>query len=397
MSILSRRSALTSLFGGLAGCTLPTSPTSTDIEVKSDDLRLSTPLSVLDFGADRTGATSSHGAFTKALEYLRDNRGGALYVPRGRYKFTTGIPLMNLDNLAGGIKIYGDGAATEILPSNMAGQILFWIGNSASRVTFEDLTFLGNQVASTTDIGCLIYASYCHGGLEVNRCTFAGLKCNLSGLVYPNVSDLVMRGCHFGGNSALYANVYGYEWRNVLIEDCRFIDFYQIYGENHQKTHAGNNYWIWMDRPNSNIQTQTAAEHGTLILRNLRLDEGASPQIRIDPVGGNRIERVLIEDVNINVSPMTNGWGGILVKNTDRVEIKRTRCSYAIGYTDRVAVRIENCDVVELENVRAVGGAQVIMADAATQYLHLKDCIYGSLQSQAQVTQLTNKGCSRFL
>lgn len=367
---------------GVAGCAVQADPAKPEISEHSDELRQSIPLSVLDFGADRSGGTSSHRAFSLALEYLRDNRGGVLYVPRGTYKFTAPLTFLNLNTYTGGIRIVGDGDGTEILPS-VPGVPLFQFHNAPERISFSDLAFVGSGSGSTVDVGSLIHASYCHAGLEIDRCTFSNIRSNLAGTISTNLTDLVLRGSHFGGCAGL-ASVYSTEVRNTLIEDCRFID----YDSRAPKTGHGNGVWIHIDKPNGG---STALEQGSCILRGLRLDEGASPQIHIgsDDV---RYENVLVEDITVNVSGVTGGLGGLYAKNIENLSVKRSRFAWGRGGRDVVAVNLSNVGVAELEYVKATDVTQVIRADALTQYLWIKDCSYGILQSQAQRTRIEVKG-----
>lgn len=348
-------------------------------------------VSVLDFGADPTGAVSSHAAFSAALECLRDNRGGTFYVPAGRYKFTAPITSINfLGSYASGIRVVGDGDATELRPVGRVGQRLFQFHNAGSRISFADLSFVGEGEPSTVDVGTLVHASYCMGGLELERVTVCGIRSNLPGTISIYAADLTMRGCYFGGSAASGgAAVYTDQWRNVLIEDCHFIDYSKTHTS---KLAGGNGTWIWLDSPNGDPTDATALSQGSAVIRMCRLDEGASPQIRIDPTE-NRVDRVLVEDCNLNVSGVTGGLGGVYLRRVDHARVQRTRCSWGNSNSfNSIAVNIVECDVAELEHVRAVAGAKVIRADALTKYVHLRDCTYGVLDSSAECTRTTRRG-----
>lgn len=374
--ILTRRKALLAGFGGLAACAAPVG-----VEVTG-----STSQALTLTGADPTGATSSHEAFSCALEWLRDHGGGALYVPRGRYTFCEPCTMIDLTGLAGGIRMAGDGAGTEIRPVGMSGQTLFQFHNATDRISFENLSFLGNSdTTSEVDIGTLLYGSYCHGGFEFTRCAFGGVRASAH-LIMTNLADLVVRDSHFNGSAAGSAVIRAYEWKNVLVENVTALDYHSCNGEGHSKTGGGNSSWLWIDKPNGQPSTQNASNQGSVVVRGCRFDEGAAPQIRIESVEGGRIGRVCIEDTNINVSPAAGGVG-VYAKGVDRLRIARVHASWG---TARHAIDLVDCDVAELEHVYASG--TIIRADEATAYLHLQDCTYSTLDSSAVVTRVTTKG-----
>lgn len=383
MSRVSRRAALAMLV--LAACAPSLSSIKEHVSM----------ISVLDapFCADPTGATSSHVAFGAALAHLRDNRGGVLFVPRGRYMFTHPIASVNLLNRGAGIMIVGEGSATEICPRQIGNAPLFRFDNAADRIVLSHFAVLGDGVGAHADCGAVVYASYCHGGLEVSNVLFGGLRSDSGdylGLVDAYLSDVSIRASGFLGCAHTHVNgaaVHAYEFRNVLVEDTRFIDYLAINGENHTKTGFGNSCWVRVEQPNKGVQ-ESALEHGSIALRMCRFDEGGFPQVRIDAGTGQRIDRAVIEDCNVNVSPASNGLG-VLVSGVDHVTVRRTRFGWGNG--NSIAIRVSDCDVVEFEHVKAVAGSPRIIADAATKYLHLRDCI-GTVESNAACTKRTCRG-----
>lgn len=384
MSKVSRRAVLAML--ALAACT----PSLSSIKEHAE------MISVLDapFCADPTGEASSHVAFGAALAYLRDNRGGVLFVPRGRYTFTHPIASVNLLNKGAGVSIVGEGSATELRPLGIGNAPLFRFDNAADRVVLSNLAVIGDGVASHADCGAVVYASYCHGGIEISNVLFGGLRSDSGdylGLIDAYLTDVTIRATQFGGCAHTHVNgaaVHAYEFRNVLIEDTRFIDYLVINGDGHAKTGAGNSCWVRVERPNKGA-LETASEHGSIVIRTSRFDEGAFPQVRIDAGDGQRIDRAVIEDCNVNVSPASNGLG-MLVSGVDHVSVRRMRFGWGNGSS--VAIRVQDCDVVELEHVKAVAGSPRIIADAATKYIHLRDCVYGTLESSAECTRKTRRG-----
>lgn len=386
---LSRRKALTFGLGGLVGCAA-----TVDDEAPS---RTASQALTLPTGADPTGVTSSHAAFRCALEWLRDHGGGTLYVPRGRYTFTSPVGLIDFASglSAAGVRVVGEGASTELCPVGLGGQMLFSFANANDRIVLDGLSFLGSGTGAldlTPDVGMIVFASYCQGGLAIQNCTFGGLRAaspEWGGLVAVRLTDLVVRGTHFNGCATEHGAIYAYDWKAVLIEDTQCLDFYTRNGVNHCKTAGGNSSWIHLTNSNGDPVNRGASE-GTAILRSCRFDEGAVPQILIDPGDESRIERVLIEDCSLNVSAAAGG-AGILARNVDLLTIRRTRTGYAPGGANP-GLDLYGCDVAELEHVRALAGASVIRADAATQYLHLRDCSFGALDSAAAVTEVTTKG-----
>ncbi|KAB7778367.1 glycosyl hydrolase family 28-related protein [Xanthomonas sp. LMG 12459] len=68
------------------------------------------PVSVLEFGADRTGASDSSAAFQAAVNYVQSRGGGIVHVPYGIYQIDAAVTISR-----GGIAIKGDGVLEEFV------------------------------------------------------------------------------------------------------------------------------------------------------------------------------------------------------------------------------------------------------------------------------------------
>ncbi|WP_254459588.1 glycoside hydrolase family 55 protein [Xanthomonas sacchari] len=68
------------------------------------------PVSVLEFGADRTGSSDSSSAFQAAVDDVQNRGGGVVHVPYGIYRIDTAVTISR-----GGIAIKGDGVLEEFV------------------------------------------------------------------------------------------------------------------------------------------------------------------------------------------------------------------------------------------------------------------------------------------
>lgn len=103
----------------------------------------SAPFSVLDYGADPTGATDSTAAFNAALTAAVAAGGGSVYAPRGTYLINGRVDI-NGSNL----RIYGDGEATVLrkTPAATHLSLLFLTDGVRENIEIDHLKFTSNIV-----------------------------------------------------------------------------------------------------------------------------------------------------------------------------------------------------------------------------------------------------------
>ena len=386
------------LLGGLGGL-VATVGTTTGAQAKGVALtepagwpQRGGPMSVREFGARGTGLVDDSPAFDAALAFMARS-GGSLYIPAGQYRIDRPLQSINLLNQAAGVRFFGDGPASEIRPNRLRDR-LFRFDNVHERVSFEDVAFVGNGVGAEADCAAIAYAAYCSAGIEFTRCAFAGLRSDSTdyrGLIDTYAADIEVHKCYFGGSAhSSGAMIHASEFGAIAVTHSTFIDYMTTGSVAHTKTSAcASASWIWISTPNAGA-SQTAAEQSSIVVRQCLFDEGALRGIDLDPEGGARIERALVEDCNFNVNGVT--WAaGLRARNVDRLAVRRARFS-GLGSRQRDAVQLEAVDVADLEHVVAVAGAPRLRADAATQYWSLRDCAIPVIASQAARARIEDKG-----
>lgn len=102
------------------------------------------PISVLDFGAVGNGAADDTLALTAAINYWK-SKGGALYIPAGRYRYTS-LPKM----LVNGGVVYGDGAQTQLMHIGAGVAIDLQAASNTWNMEFRDFMVVGNPNGATT-------------------------------------------------------------------------------------------------------------------------------------------------------------------------------------------------------------------------------------------------------
>lgn len=131
-------------------------PTLFDAEGK---FQPTTYVNVLAYGADTNGVSDSRTAFVNALAAVPS--GGVLYVPRGVYKWSSGLTLAKSH-----FKILGDFASFKFSPGAITDFAWIWQGDD---IAFSGITFDANSLAR---IGC--YHDVRYGNIEYRKCTFTG-------------------------------------------------------------------------------------------------------------------------------------------------------------------------------------------------------------------------------
>lgn len=113
-------------------------------------------VSVIDFGADKTGVADSTSAIQSAITYaLSLTNGGTVYLPTGIYKISSSISIPNTANVS--LKIHGDGRSTQIKYSGSSTVTEFNVGSGSSvfgaQFEFSDFSFAQPTGGTVTAIG----------------------------------------------------------------------------------------------------------------------------------------------------------------------------------------------------------------------------------------------------
>jgi hypothetical protein len=180
------------------------------------DQKLAESVSVLDFGADRTGVTSSTTAFQNAINSLTS--GGQIVVPAGTYYLATTVTVNN------NITFIGQGTAS-IITSNAATTLSNTVdgsfcASSKSNIAFKDLKFTcrttGNfrikliLCSNVVIDGCYFTGDLTSGELA-EQCVYVGGSANVTvqNTTFLNWRDAVYicKDNHSTGTSSGYVAV----------------------------------------------------------------------------------------------------------------------------------------------------------------------------------------------
>jgi len=185
----------------------------TDAEERSLASRMADEVSVIDFGADPTGASDDTDAFQAAID-----SGKPVYVPPGTY----GVSSLTI--LTDGVSIRGGGRArTRIFKTASSGDMIT-IGNNVlgtgEQVTICDLDLYGQfatggNIITTKGVewfklrDCTLYGAYNHA-VELGGLSFAT----------GEFTTATITGCLINGprnKNGIYCNNW---WQDVFIDNC---------------------------------------------------------------------------------------------------------------------------------------------------------------------------------
>jgi hypothetical protein len=154
--------------------------------------KLQESISVLDFGADNTGATDCSSAVLAAITAANHR---AVYFPAGTYKFSVSISSQALCT-----RFYGDATgSTNLVPlSSTKPCFILNIVSFAYPPTSFQLQFLQlNFIDSGSQTSCGIWTRY---GIYLDKCNFKNLKYGIIGNTaeYSVLDETNFTSCYFG-------------------------------------------------------------------------------------------------------------------------------------------------------------------------------------------------------
>jgi hypothetical protein len=201
--------ALSALPGSVANSNLVGyTPAGTGAVGTTVQTKLRENVSVLDFGADATGATDSQSAFTKAIAAV-STVGGVVNVPPGLYVFATGLVLDNLFN----VTIQGAGGRNVGGYTN--GSTLRYTGTGTTFISLKSsygcsLNDLEIQFSSASFTGDLIDFSHAASANDsafgqVINCyvgSDTGARTTGNGIKLDKAIEVMIMGCSFAGGAS---------------------------------------------------------------------------------------------------------------------------------------------------------------------------------------------------
>jgi hypothetical protein len=291
---------------------------------RTNTSKYSDTVSVLDFGADRTGNLDSSAAFQAAF-----NTGRMVYAPGGSYKLS---PTLNTT----GPGLYGDGQNSTILitTANAGADLITWTGTgstiplASNGPIFHDFTI--NAPINTGTGGYLIHLLPSVGEISFVQCynvTFVG------GFV------------QFGGLA----------WSHSKIHDNNFSNYYNagLFISNNNVFDSGDSavYGNLFSCGFNGSATQAGIQHissaGTKIFGNKFLGGNFGYLMNADITGGglggvyitsNSIENMTIACIQLSRSSTTGNWGGIVIANNEMGFAPNVLIANTSGFTSNVNV-----------------------------------------------------------
>ena len=327
-------------------------------------------VNLLTYGADPTGGADSGPALQAAIDALGGPNGTTLYVPPGTYRIATGVT-RNFLNGASSIVIRGEGSASILKIAVGSGGRALQLQNLQS-VLMDNLTFASSTTNGTAvDALYTLSFEYCRIAV-IRRCDFYGVTTVRGGaagmpegaVVYSYHSDLRIEQSAFRGCAGDYTIgttpfdgtpvVDNENWTGLSVTDTEFVDWGILNGVGYiGATSPPSAAWIRLRRPaprtdaNGNAG-QAAAAQAHVVLRRVRMDEGAYYGIAMRPPENDptaeSISHVTLSGLMINgFNDSGTGIGsGIYVHGADRVLIERSWMGWT---TQAVKAAIELVDV----------------------------------------------------
>lgn len=353
---------------------------------------------VLDYGAKAdctldslgnvTGGTDNTAAFQAALNALAAVKDGIIYIPSGKYLFTTGNLTLNAENFI----IQGDGDASQIVVDCGGAR---WISMGTSqRLVVQDLAFLGNS-ANVTNCSAVFYHSFTIQPIYA-RLSFYGIGALTNLISYANSSliarDIFIGGCFIADFATLTNGFIGALLTNFWmdIESFQSQDFGTIDGIGYSRG-AGHALCAINLGPTLTGAPpdygQVGSPTGTMyLLRNLNIDEGAQSAVFGQVNAGGRYLRVEIDGLNMNLN---NTVGGVKIQGADNVVIRNAIWGLHPGqayvfadFTDAGNVAIENCHAVP---------GHLIRIDSATKSLRIVSTVYSGILFTGAAPRVTEE------
>jgi len=146
------------------------------------EAKLAQTLSVLDFGADNTGATNTTTAIQAAIDAAEDAGGGTVYFPSGEY-------LVTVINLKNNVNLLGAGESSQITTSYAKGGAIF--GQTVENIDISHIFIQGNNLIDPDDPqngDTGIYVDGCTN-VKVHHCKIDGVFA--WGMISVDNSDLI--------------------------------------------------------------------------------------------------------------------------------------------------------------------------------------------------------------
>ena len=333
-------------------------------------------------------------ALQRALDDVISKGGGELRIPPGKYLIATPVA-ENLTN-SNAFVLSGAGSSSRLIISVDKTATALQLSN-AEQLVMRDFVFVGTPNARD-DAMIVLGFSYCYLAHLINVDFYGlGSVSTRGGSVVGAVrTHLKLTTCGFHGSvgsSGVNNPTVRSDYHMGLEADhCEFIDWGFLDGDFYSKTGiTATLAWIYagnVSSPSGDVRAE-----GQVRIRNCNFDEGGYFGVLVYPnlSQGGRLAFVHISGCRTNVDSGT-GAIGLWVANTDHVKVDQTWFGYVVY--NRTACRFDGCIDVVLDGVQAKNGSTKIemINSRPNSSLLVRECEYGSLSSNATVTNIVKAG-----
>lgn len=342
-------------------------------------------LNLKDFGAIGDDVADDSPALQMALDELANPAGAStkLIIPAGTYKLSSPIS-RNFYGARTDVIIEGTGSGAVFRLASGPGTTNLTLTNLAS-VTLRNLIFAGTP-GSPTDAGTGINLE---GNVRtiVENVAFYGVSTLEEGGAVMRVSqtDFSARNLHFEG-----CNGYGFkkvpvllidQWAGVDVQNFRFVDYGTLNGVYHSKNAVAGEAWIKLLNPYGQSPSQ-----GVAMFRNGFMDEGTYIGILSQQTAGDAV--VVVDGLGINISNTSLGQG-VVFSGAKVAKVLNSKFGFSSA-ANRIIANFSNVGRAELDGVRGSEQAKVVLADAATTSLSIRNSTLSHLASAALTTTITD-------
>lgn len=291
------------------------------------------------------------------------NQGGIINIDTDIEMKTTA----NLSNFANAQQFGFIGNYANSIKANGAGTSPLYL-NSIPSAFVKRVPFIGatdaNAGANAADT--LIQFGGNNPGINlVDECTFAGIKAANTVITFYSVANGAVRNTKFGGCSAGTAMIYGSDCLSMLIDNCQTIDYISLNGLYYDKS-TPLSYWVKA----VNSASDPDSLPGTLCVQNCAFDE------RMSWIMSDNMDIVDLHDIQGWLFSAAPTAAMAYIKNARHASLKRMWGRHYQSLTSPAitAIKIENCGVVEIDQVRLENGINKIVIDAATEFVKITNC-----------------------
>ena len=349
-----------------------------------------------EFGVLADDSTNNTTAIQTALTAIAAAGGGTLVVPNGisRISGASGATTLDLNGMAGAVRLIGDGGKSVIKPVSTSTNSVFLMQN-VPQVVVQGITFLGTNGSSVYDFGKSLFWFNAVQQAIIRDCRFIGLSVNgtedatfalnkWQGIVVARQTEMIVEKTLFSGCATRNcSNVQIDDGASLVVRDTQFNDFGLQGATNYVKIgDFPNTYWI--RATNMAARAQLHDNRGSIVIDNVAFDEAVGHAVYVD--GARSVEINHMSSIIGNSDLFPN----IYLKNVRHSTIRNSHIKTA-NYAGTYGIEANNCKLVEVQKVDFAGNVRYIILSGTTQRLRLNDSLRAS---EAAITVTNTAGAT---